>query len=223
MIWRLARSLEQLRREVNAAFPARSKMSDGTIGDPAHSSRTSDHNPNAYGVVCAIDITHDPRNGCDAGWIANVAITDRRVKYVIWNGRLWSRARAGEGWRSYSGANPHTKHIHISVGPSAVLYDSTARWLPVPPKPNQEDDEMVLRKGASGPAVALFQRALEVEARLTGRAGGNPLPKWGADGSLGDESITAIKAYQKAAGLPETGEIDGITAALLARYQGVKA
>jgi len=42
MSWRLARSLEPLRNEVNAAAPNRSKASDGTIGDTAHSSRASD-------------------------------------------------------------------------------------------------------------------------------------------------------------------------------------
>ena len=46
------------------------------------------------------------------------------VKYVIWNARIWSVARAKEGWRScasgscYSGPNPtaaHRDHVHISV------------------------------------------------------------------------------------------------------------
>lgn len=46
------------------------------------------------------------------------------VKYVIWDGRIWSVARAKEGWRScasgscYSGPNPtmaHRDHVHISV------------------------------------------------------------------------------------------------------------
>jgi|HigsolmetaAR201D_1030396.scaffolds.fasta_scaffold15936_2 hypothetical protein len=49
MAWRLARSLEQLRRQIDAAYPGRSKASDGTIGDVAHSQRNSDHNPDAYG------------------------------------------------------------------------------------------------------------------------------------------------------------------------------
>ena len=59
MAWRLARSLETLRAQINALSPNRSKASDGTIGDAAHSARTSDHNPDGGGVVRALDLTHD--------------------------------------------------------------------------------------------------------------------------------------------------------------------
>ena len=37
------------------------------------------------------------------------------VMYMIWNRRIWSAARASEGWRRYSGASAHTDHIHISL------------------------------------------------------------------------------------------------------------
>jgi len=135
MGWRLAESLKVLRAEINERFPNRSKAADGTIGDAAHSQRASDHNPNPDGVVCAIDITHDPANGVDGSHIAARACRDARTKYVIWNRRIWSKARASEGWRPYSGANAHTKHVHISVGPGASLYDSKKTWgfgLPAP-------------------------------------------------------------------------------------------
>ncbi|GIJ51946.1 hypothetical protein Val02_88320 [Virgisporangium aliadipatigenens] len=36
------------------------------------------------------------------------------IMYIIWNHRIWSAARHDEGWRSYSGDNPHTDHIHFS-------------------------------------------------------------------------------------------------------------
>ncbi|WP_229694363.1 hypothetical protein, partial [Lentzea pudingi] len=36
------------------------------------------------------------------------------IQYIIWN-RQWFRLyRASEGWRPYSGASPHTDHIHFS-------------------------------------------------------------------------------------------------------------
>jgi hypothetical protein len=70
MAWRVARALDVLLAEINAMAPARSKTADGGFGDANHSSRTSDHNPNPQGVVCARDFTHDPAHGCDAGEIA---------------------------------------------------------------------------------------------------------------------------------------------------------
>lgn len=37
------------------------------------------------------------------------------VSYIVWNRKIWSQARASEGWRPYSGTNnPHTDHVHIS-------------------------------------------------------------------------------------------------------------
>lgn len=37
-----------------------------------------------------------------------------KITYVIWYRRIWSVARASEGWRSYVGVSPHTDHVHIS-------------------------------------------------------------------------------------------------------------
>jgi hypothetical protein len=37
------------------------------------------------------------------------------VMYVIWNGQIWSAYRADAGWQPYSGASPHTDHVHISL------------------------------------------------------------------------------------------------------------
>lgn len=136
--WRAAKSLLKLRSQVNARAPRRNKASDGTIGDRAHCQRTSDHNPwvrdGSVGVVTAMDITNDPANGCDANTIAEAirASRDRRVKYIIWNRRIANSSAIGNAepwqWRPYSGPNPHTKHVHISVKPDKPNYDSTVDW-----------------------------------------------------------------------------------------------
>jgi hypothetical protein len=127
--WRLAKSLEKLRSQVNETWPRRSKASDGTIGDPAHASRTSDHNPNAAGVVCALDITHDPKNGVDAGKLADTLKLSRdpRIKYIISNRRIWNPV-ISKDWRPYTGSNPHSKHVHISVVSDKKLYDAVTPW-----------------------------------------------------------------------------------------------
>lgn len=70
-------------------------------------------------------------------------------------------------------------------------------------------------KGASGPAVQRVQEALDAWGRSRGR---ELLPKYGPDGDYGQETADAVAAYQRAAGLPATGRVDGITAALVLRY-----
>ena len=36
------------------------------------------------------------------------------IQYVIWNKRIWGSYAASSGWRKYTGASPHTDHVHIS-------------------------------------------------------------------------------------------------------------
>lgn len=136
--WRAAEALKTLRRQVDAAFPNRNKAWDGTVGDAAHQSRASDHNPwisdGEYGVVSAMDVTNDPASGCDAEKIVAAlrASKDPRIKYLIWNRRICNSQAIGDApawaWRSYSGPSPHDHHVHLSLKPEKALYDSTANW-----------------------------------------------------------------------------------------------
>lgn len=136
--WRAAEALNKLREQVNVTYPGRDKSHDGTIGDAAHQSRASDHNPwivdGVNGVVSAIDIGHDPANGCDANEIvaALLASRDPRIKYVIWNRRIANSAAIGSvpgwTWRAYTGANPHNKHFHLSVKAEKSRYDDRSEW-----------------------------------------------------------------------------------------------
>lgn len=132
--WRPAKSLVKLRQQVDAAWPNRRADSDGTIGDDAHKTRDSDHNPwvidGSLGVVTAIDITHDPSNGCDANLIVNAIVKsrDRRIKYIIWNRKILSSIVHPWEWRNYTGKNSHTKHFHLSVLPEKDTYDDSAPW-----------------------------------------------------------------------------------------------
>lgn len=122
--WHLAPSLAQLRREINARWPGRDKTTDGTIGDAAHSSRASDHNPNARGSVNAIDIDKD---GIDVAGLIALLVTDPRVYYVIYNRRIWQR-KYGFKPRPYSGLNAHTQHLHVSIIQSVAAEQNTATW-----------------------------------------------------------------------------------------------
>ena len=133
MTWRVAKCIDTLRKQINDAFPKRSKANDGTIGDAAHASRSSDHNPwvkdGKTGVVTGMDITHDPVNGVDCEKLAESlrSSKDGRIKYLIWNRRIWN-PDISPAWRKYTGPNGHTHHIHISVEGVKPLYDETTPW-----------------------------------------------------------------------------------------------
>jgi hypothetical protein len=191
---RIAKSLDTLRQQANEIAPNRSKASDGWIGDEAHSSRTSDHNPNSSGVVCALDLTHDPAHGLDCNDLAEAlqAGKDGRIKYVIWNRRIMSgtdQSNPAWVWRPYSGTNPHDLHLHTSVKADAAHYDDPARWdLDVTSDMPSPVDLPVLSRGSGGEAVKRLQAVLMV------------------DGIFGYATETAVREFQAANGL----DVDGI-------------
>lgn len=147
---RLAYALAQLRTQINNAFPARDKASDGWIGDAAHAATDSEHNPNSAGIVRALDITHDPRSGVHGQRLANDAIAelDRRGvgAYVIHAGRIRSTTLARGIWRTYGGSNPHNTHVHISY---ITGYDNRAPWS----LPSLTSDVVSLGGGATAPII----------------------------------------------------------------------
>lgn len=122
---RRALSLTKLVDQINSLHPNRNKASDGWLGDAAHASRVSQHNPNAAGVVTAQDITHDPAHGVNGQDLADQLIKDSRAWYVIFNGRI---RYSGGAWQPYTGINPHKTHVHLSVKQDAKHYDNPAPW-----------------------------------------------------------------------------------------------
>ena len=106
--WTLAPALAALRDEVNRLWPSRDRSYDGTIGDLAHQQSKSEHNPDAKGVVRAIDLT---ARGIDVDALLAAAIGDPRVHYVIYRGRICSRTY---GWTWHRSAG-HEHHVHISL------------------------------------------------------------------------------------------------------------
>ena len=99
-------------RQATAIAPSRMKASDGLLPSNAHlkQSPTSDHN-----TGFAVDLTHDPKHKIDCDDIFQKLKEDKRVKYLIFKGKIWSKERAGEGDREYTGSNKHNKHLHISI------------------------------------------------------------------------------------------------------------
>jgi len=223
MTWRTARSLDVLLAQINDAHPARSKVSDGSIASAAHTVQnpSSDHEPRlsygGVGIVCARDFTHDPRGGLDCNALAAALVRsgDKRIKYVIWNRRIWNPS-ISSAWRPYSGKNPHDHHLHLSVQPSPALYDSTRPWAltVAPPAPLTYVEVDVstlplLQHGAAGEDVETLQSLLVARKR-----------KVAVDGEFGDGTAAALKAFQTAAKLDADAVCGPSTWGKLLRLKG---
>ena len=111
-------------RQATAIKPSRKKASDGLLPSAAHikQSPTSDHN-----TGYAVDLTHDPESGVDCSDIFEKLKEDKRVNYLIFNKKIWSKDKARLGNRPYTGSNPHTKHLHISINDGCG--DDTSPWF----------------------------------------------------------------------------------------------
>lgn len=167
--WRQAGALEVLTHEVEERWPATTVW---TIGDTDHRRRASDHNPNAEGVVCAVDIVGQAQAG--ALWQHILDVRDERVKYAIHYGRIVNSSVSPWQVRTYQGTNPHSHHIHVSVGrgPSGSsirsdLYDDTSPWGLIQPKPvpviePQQEEDPLAEYAAELAAIAMnTKRAAE--------------------------------------------------------------
>lgn len=118
-------------RQATALKPLRKKASDGLLPSAAHikASPNSDHN-----TGLAVDLTHDPKNGIDCEEIFEKLKEDKRVKYLIFKGKIWSREKSKLGNRRYTGSNPHNKHLHISINPALATDTSPWFWWMNQPK-----------------------------------------------------------------------------------------
>lgn len=210
MAYRLCASLALLREEVNTRFPGRDKASDGWIGDAAHATRVSDHNPwvkddRGVGVVRALDV--DSGHGSDTR--GGLLLADHLVRlartghpalgggYVISDRRIAS-ATSAWAWRSYSGSNPHISHTHVSVSLDQSGYDSPRTWelAGTPPL-------LTLVQGSTGPAVRELQQVLNERYPA--------LPRLTEDGVFGAQTEDRVKHFQRQSGIAVDGVVGTIT------------
>jgi len=163
--WRMAAALTKYLAQINALAPNRDKSSDGGIGDARHAAGKSEHNPEDHdsdpstpGVVRAYDITHDPAGGCDCNVLAASlkASRDPRILYMIWNRKITSSVVQPWVDRDYTGPNPHTTYLHLSVSPEVRRFDDARSWA------------IRVKAGATTPATTSTQTTNTVSAPGTG-------------------------------------------------------
>ena len=117
---KLCKAGQQLREQIDDAFPDRDRSSDGWIASAQHKTHSpkSDHNPNEAGVVRALDVDSNLNSDKSAIYdfadqLRILARTDKRISYIIFNGKIASW-RKNYKWRLYRGLNPHKTHVHVS-------------------------------------------------------------------------------------------------------------
>lgn len=135
--WHLAPSLKKLQADLDAEFGEK-RPADGTVGDASHAARSSEHNPDndadsmPKGAVSAIDVytTANGKTWISASEFAKLLDAfkkDSRVWYVIHKGYIYSRTY-DFAKRKYTGSNPHTNHIHLSLRQTKAAHDDTSSW-----------------------------------------------------------------------------------------------
>lgn len=109
-------------RQATALLPKRKKASDGLLPSLAHQKQnpSSDHN-----TGFAVDVTHDPVFGINGHEVYEHLKSDKRVKYLIFMGKIWTPEK---GDHLYDGPNQHNHHCHISI--KETCGNDTSPWFP---------------------------------------------------------------------------------------------
>ncbi len=140
------------------------------------------------------------------------------IMYMIYNRQVWSAWNAGAGWQPYTGANPHTDHVHISLSwPGAQQQTSYWTAQPAPVSVTTSTQAISARWLTLGGAGGPLGEPLDAESAVRGgRAqrfqGGQILwsPGTGAQAVWGAifQRYTALAGPDGPLGLPLSSESD---------------
>lgn len=222
--WILTPCMVSLRDEFNTLAPNRDKSSDGSIGDSAHASSSSDHNPDETGAtpqedsdnineVRAIDVDEDLRlPGITMESRVQILVNrhrqgkDNRLKNIIYNKRIWSKSW---GWtpREYTGKNPHDKHAHFSG--DAAFDNKTGPWGLLE---GIEDNMNLPKQGDKGEPVKYWQYVLT-------RIGESALQ---VDGDYGKLTAAALKRIWIKLAKPVPSEVNSYDGSYISGWLAMK-
>lgn len=119
----LAGNLLRRSAMVKAVYPT---MTIYSLGDTAHQSERSDHNPDSRNVWHAIDImtrTDSSYDGAAAKLLAWLLSDTTDLQYAIHDRLIYSITNDFRPVK-YTGTNPHTDHIHASGRHGSIGYSN---------------------------------------------------------------------------------------------------
>ncbi|MDR7276922.1 peptidoglycan-binding domain-containing protein [Catenuloplanes atrovinosus] len=123
------------------------------------------------------------------------------VMYIIFDGRIWGSYQAADGWRTYTGSNPHTDHVHFSFSRAGASKQTTWWTQADQPAPWPRTE-----RGSTGTDVRVLQHLLN--------AAGQSVT---VDGEFGPATETAVRAFQSARGATPDGIVGMVTWSKLLR------
>ncbi len=116
---------------LKAVIEERWKPPVTSIGGYACRKNTASPGTSIHGLGRALDVMIDSTSpeGLAKGneirnWVINNS-TQLGVQRVIWNNYTWAANR--DGWREYTGPNPHTDHLHIEINLEASTKGNLGR------------------------------------------------------------------------------------------------
>ena len=190
--------------------------SKGAVSDGIYNCRSvrGGRTTSIHGEGRAIDMGVRPASQSWATALANAIVAMSKelgVQCVIWNRKIWSSQYPHSGWRSYSGVDPHTLHLHVELTWASARQGRAAaakKWAKV--LGGVKPGDVVIGGGGGGntyktitgktPLVKLYTKGEPVK-RAQKAVGVK------ADGYWGPASVAAAKKWQKANGLAADGMI----------------
>lgn len=146
-----------------------------------------------HGEGRAVDlgiVPHGATYGDELAELLRARSAELGIQCIIWKRRIWSGSRPHDGFRPYSGVNPHLDHLHVELSWAAARDLTAARVAQVlgsaPSAPSATAPAAgtrwpTIRQGDRGPAVATAQRFLGLKD----------------DGIFGTQTRAAVVRYQQ--------------------------
>jgi hypothetical protein len=226
--WVLTKGMQNLWDQFYAAFPNADRTSSGKVGDLAHQKESaSGHNPDLTGnaewkdgdaknEVRAIDLDSDLRTpgvtmAMVVDHIRGLPGVGAVLRYVIYDRTIYE---ASNGWapRPYTGASPHTEHMHASGQRTQAADENTTFDFRFEELTGMAIDPADITKIAKATAAEVF--ATKITDRVAKPAPGQPQRQLTFDVWTGYSDGRADVADVKKAVVSLADQVEQVSAAV---------